>query len=191
MDILVVCEGNVCRSPFVERVLRSRTGWAVGSAGLGALEGHPIEERVARRLHEQGIDPGGFAARQLTPGLMEGVRLVLTATRDQRTAAVTAHPKSLRHTFTLGDFAALAASALAHGVEPAPADLPAADQLGHLVRQAVLRRPFVVPLSASEAALVDPWQRPDSVVADMVRRADAWLEPVVDLLNLAPSTIGP
>ena len=45
-SILVVCTGNVCRSPYIERRLRHElagTGIEVTSAGTRALVGHDMD----------------------------------------------------------------------------------------------------------------------------------------------------
>lgn len=60
MKILVVCTGNICRSPMGEIVLRdvaARAGLAVevSSAGVSAEEtGNPIDRRAAAVLREKG-----------------------------------------------------------------------------------------------------------------------------------------
>ncbi|MCP5602776.1 protein tyrosine phosphatase, partial [Klebsiella pneumoniae] len=43
-SILVVCTGNICRSPLAERILRkSLPGKKIDSAGTNALVGHPAD----------------------------------------------------------------------------------------------------------------------------------------------------
>ena len=43
-SILVVCTGNICRSPMGERLLRQQLpGKQVSSAGIFGLEGHPAD----------------------------------------------------------------------------------------------------------------------------------------------------
>ena len=57
--ILIVCTGNICRSPFIERLLQchlderrpgSERGIRVRSAGTGALTGSAMDERAAAQL---------------------------------------------------------------------------------------------------------------------------------------------
>ena len=46
--ILVVCVGNICRSPTGERLLKNyQPALTVDSAGLGALVGKGADERAA------------------------------------------------------------------------------------------------------------------------------------------------
>ena len=84
--VLVVCTGNVCRSPYVHRLLVAELGAGVrvASAGTGALEGYPMDRRAAERLRRAGGDPEGFVARQVDEEILDGADLVLTATRAHR-----------------------------------------------------------------------------------------------------------
>jgi protein-tyrosine phosphatase len=110
-DVLVVCEGNLCRSPLTERLLRLRVSDAphvrVTSAGTRAVVGSAMDASAAAELVRLGGDPEGFVARQLTPGLVTAADLVLTATRAQRSQVVGLAPAALKRTFTLLELAAL------------------------------------------------------------------------------------
>ncbi|MCW2856649.1 MAG: low molecular weight phosphatase family protein [Marmoricola sp.] len=108
--ILVVCIGNVCRSPVAERLLASRlpaSKVVVSSAGVGAMVGYAMSRYASAELRSYGGDPTGFAARQLTPELIEDADLLLTATRDLRSQVLAEAPGALRRTFTILEFAAL------------------------------------------------------------------------------------
>lgn len=113
--ILVVCTGNICRSPAAERLLRSALGrlsdpWSatVESAGVGAVVGHPVQERMAALLRADGVEADGFAARQLTPQLVAAADVVLVADRTHREAVLRTVPTALRRTFMLKEFVRLA-----------------------------------------------------------------------------------
>ena len=87
--MLVVCSGNTCRSPFVERVLRMRLGVAgadveVASAGTGAVDGAAMSSSTRELLVAHGADPRGFAARRLTRRLVDDSDLVVALTREHR-----------------------------------------------------------------------------------------------------------
>lgn len=79
-NILVVCVGNICRSPTAEVLLRARlqgAGTQVHSAGLGALVGQPIEPTALALLAEHGHDGSGHRARQLDAEMLRQADLVL------------------------------------------------------------------------------------------------------------------
>ncbi|MFL6173528.1 MAG: hypothetical protein ACJ716_11625 [Marmoricola sp.] len=108
--VLFVCIGNVCRSPVGERLLASRLPadrFAVSSAGVGAMVGYAMSKYAAAELEGFGGSAKGFAARQLTPELIDEADLVLTATRDLRSQVLAENPGALRRTFTILEFAAL------------------------------------------------------------------------------------
>jgi protein-tyrosine phosphatase len=112
--VLFVCIGNVCRSPVGERLLASRLPsdrFDISSAGVGAMVGYAMSKYAAAELQSYGGDPTGFAARQLTPGMLEVADLVLTATREVRSRVLAEVPGALRRTFTILEFAALAEEA--------------------------------------------------------------------------------
>lgn len=110
--IVAVCTGNICRSPAAERLLGARLGDAVSvsSAGVRAVVGAPIDPGIASLLRTDGIDPGGFAARQLTAPLIRDADLVLALTRTHKSWIVEEEPTALRRTFTLLEFARIVSS---------------------------------------------------------------------------------
>jgi protein-tyrosine phosphatase len=118
-DILVVCVGNVCRSPLAERMLALRlhdllgegaTAVRVSSAGVQALVGHPMDPLAAEELRDLGGSSDGFASSQWESSMSEAADLVLTATRELRSRVLEDTPRALRRTFTIPEFAALATS---------------------------------------------------------------------------------
>ena len=77
-SVLVVCVGNICRSPLGERVLaRALPGLRVSSAGLAAVVGQGADEDAAKVAAEVGIDLSGHVARQLTPEIGTAHDLIL------------------------------------------------------------------------------------------------------------------
>ena len=88
--ILLVCTGNICRSPLAEALLRrdlTARGFPeieVGSAGTGAWDGAPASEGAYLVGLERGLDLSGHRARLLTRELVEGADLVLTMARHHR-----------------------------------------------------------------------------------------------------------
>ncbi|GAA0841525.1 protein-tyrosine-phosphatase [Marinobacter szutsaonensis] len=80
-DILIVCVGNICRSPMAEYLLRARlheqSGKQIHSAGIGALVDKPADETALELLKEQGIDATGHRARQVTQKMLASADLIL------------------------------------------------------------------------------------------------------------------
>ncbi|MFG2164364.1 arsenate reductase/protein-tyrosine-phosphatase family protein [Micromonospora chersina] len=112
--VLFVCHANMCRSPmaeFIARRLLRDLPVAVASAGTDALDGaamHPYAVEVAAGT---GADPAAFRTRRLRPEHLTRAGLVLTATRRQRSICTALAPAALPRTFTLRQFARLAAAA--------------------------------------------------------------------------------
>ena len=82
-NILVICIGNICRSPSAEYMLRKKLASIkpnikIHSAGLGALVDKEIDNTAAALLSEHGIDPSGHSARQVDRDMLTQADLILT-----------------------------------------------------------------------------------------------------------------
>jgi protein-tyrosine phosphatase len=109
-DVLFVCTGNICRSPTAHLIAASRLPedrFRVHSAGTYGLTGYPVEPAAARLLEQAGIACDAFAATRLDADLVAQADLILTATREHRTAVVTLDQNALKKTFTIREFARL------------------------------------------------------------------------------------
>lgn len=77
-SVLVVCVGNICRSPVGERLLAAKVpGLAVGSAGIGALAGQAADATMAAVAARHGLTLDGHVARQFTPHMGGSSDLIL------------------------------------------------------------------------------------------------------------------
>ena len=87
MRILMVCLGNICRSPTAEAALREAAAEAavdieVDSAGTGGWHvGNPPDERMTAAAGEVGLSLAG-AARQVTADDLGDYDLVLAMDRE-------------------------------------------------------------------------------------------------------------
>lgn len=76
--VLVVCVGNICRSPLGERILQAALpGVTVTSAGIGALVGQGADPLAAEVAAERGLSLDGHVARQFTPEMGAAQDLIL------------------------------------------------------------------------------------------------------------------
>jgi len=106
-SVLVLCNGNIFRSPFAAAVLRRALGGeseriAVDSAGFqGPGRESPKEavEAAARR----GIDLSGHRSQLVTPALVRAADLIIVMEAEQRRAVCERFGRSPRDVFLLGD----------------------------------------------------------------------------------------
>jgi protein-tyrosine phosphatase len=104
-SILVVCEGNICRSPMAEGLLAAALPRVpVRSAGLNALSGMPADETAVRLMRARGIDIAPHRALQITRDLCAQAELVLVMTADQRKQLEETYPFACGRVFRLGEF---------------------------------------------------------------------------------------
>jgi len=76
--ILVVCVGNICRSPTAERLLKHYLPeLTVASAGLGALVGKGADERAGQVAAAHALSLEGHSARQVTGAMCRDYDLIL------------------------------------------------------------------------------------------------------------------
>lgn len=88
MKILMVCLGNICRSPLAEGIMKEKVrqrglNWHVDSAGTGGWhEGEKPDPRSISTARNHGIDITGQRARQIRHADLEHYDLILTMDED-------------------------------------------------------------------------------------------------------------
>ncbi|MCE0493254.1 low molecular weight protein-tyrosine-phosphatase [Vibrio salinus] len=87
-SVLVVCAGNICRSPYAEYTLRKLLpDLKVTSAGtivsISHLEGKPADFMAVQIASEYGINLKEHRARQLTSELINEHDVILVMEREQ------------------------------------------------------------------------------------------------------------
>jgi len=165
--LLIVCTGNVCRSPMAMQLLRVRLGMLDGveimSAGTEALVGERMTAQAAaisRRLGASDADVEEHRARQLEQWMLREVDLVLAADRDHRREVLDMEPATTRRTFTLRELAHI--SRAEHGYRHVGAGDAGGieERLRSGIARAAAFRGVVPPFArADDADIVDPYRR--------------------------------
>jgi protein-tyrosine phosphatase len=88
-NILIVCTGNICRSPmaealFIREAAIRKIATKISSAGIAALVGYPADPLAQKVLLAKGIDISAHRARQATPPLLLAADLILVMESWQR-----------------------------------------------------------------------------------------------------------
>ena len=172
--ILVVCQGNIHRSALAAALLSTWAGWyltpetaarvLVGSAGLGAREGAPMEAPVLEIAAALGADASGHRARQITDELIASADLVLTASRRQRDDIIQRVPAALKYAFTVRE-----AGRMITDEEIGPPPEPRSVKKLRSSVGALSSRRHVIP-DANDDDIVDPQGRGAEAFEQMARQ---------------------
>jgi protein-tyrosine phosphatase len=186
MDVLLVCTGNLCRSPIAEHVLRALLAEHGGgdeitfrSAGTRALDGQPMHPHALAVLADRGIDGSDFRTTQLTEQVVAGVDVVLAAALEHRAEAVRLAPATVTRAFTLGELSRICRSIGDREVTEAGTS----GRLAEVVRLAAARRTHALPTDPAEDDLADPIGQPFAAFVSCAAELDAILDPLVRLLT--------
>ncbi|GAA2511529.1 low molecular weight phosphatase family protein [Pilimelia columellifera] len=162
VQILLVCRANLCRSPMAERLTlqllsdRGVLDVAVHSAGVHGRDGMPMHPYAKEALRWNGLLDGDFRSRRLRAGMITDADLVLTASRAHRAECARLAPAAVRYTFTMFQFARLAAAtprAVLGGIEPA-------ERLGQMIKAVPQVRALTPPYTLADEDLQDPVNGP-------------------------------
>jgi protein-tyrosine phosphatase len=104
-SILVVCAGNICRSPTGEYLLKDKLANSdikVSSAGLTALVGKGAEETATNIALTNNVDMSGHLGRQLSTSLISDNDLILVMEERHLSDLLGQYPQARGKTFLLG-----------------------------------------------------------------------------------------
>ena len=109
-NILLVCVGNICRSPMAEGLLKhhlaqsAQTNHLLTSAGLNALVGHKADEKACHVLIQKGIDISSHRACQLNSVMVRKADLILVMETSHKKAIEDNEPGARGKVFRLGEW---------------------------------------------------------------------------------------
>jgi len=102
-NILVVCVGNICRSPMAEYFLKADyPNLHIESAGISGLIGHPDDEKAILCMHQLNIDMGAHVAKKLNAEHLKNADLVLVMSHNQQKHVEQTWPFAKGKVFRLG-----------------------------------------------------------------------------------------
>lgn len=103
--LLVLCEGNICRSPMAAGLLASSLPECrVQSAGLGAMVGSPAHEIAVELMADRGIDISAHRAQQVNRSLCLEADLILVMEQMQRERLEHLYPPVRGRVFRTNEF---------------------------------------------------------------------------------------
>ena len=177
-SILVVCTGNVCRSPIAEGFLRAaltrRMGDdapAVSSAGTAGWDGSAAMVESVQAARERGVEIGAHVARRLEASHLAGADLIVTIAAEHRDAVAGWAPETADRVFTLKELVRL--------VESMAPVTPSTDIRSRVAAAAERRRQGFVgnPLDDD---VVDPLGMPLDSYRAIAWELDEWTERLAD-----------
>lgn len=104
-SVLVVCVGNICRSPVgAAQLAKACPALRVGSAGIAALAGHAADETMAEIAAENGLALEGHIARQFTAKMAADYGLILALETGHMRVITEKAPVASGKTMLLGQW---------------------------------------------------------------------------------------
>ncbi|WP_322105705.1 low molecular weight protein-tyrosine-phosphatase [Paraburkholderia sp. J41] len=102
--VLVVCEGNICRSPLACAMLaKELPDIGFSSAGTHALVGEGADPLVLEMAQERGVPLKDHVATALTAERVRSADFILTMTKAQREQIEMAWPYARGKVYRLGE----------------------------------------------------------------------------------------
>lgn len=106
-NVLIVCIGNICRSPIAEALLSTAVKKLhpeviIQSAGLSALVGQPAHPISQELMLSKNIDISQHRAQQITQELLFSADLILTMDSEQQRFLEKKYPSILGKVHRIG-----------------------------------------------------------------------------------------
>ena len=104
-NILVLCLGNICRSPMAEGLLKEKfPEKIISSAGLRGMTDWTADPSSVRIMQKHGMDISSHRARNLTRQMIEEADLILTMEAQQTQLVESRFPEARGKVIRLGEY---------------------------------------------------------------------------------------
>lgn len=106
--VLVLCVGNLCRSPMAEVLLRERfsgkglTKLEIRSAGISTVDGRPTDENAQHVMQVNNLDLSGHLSQRVSSKLIAWAELILVMEDFQKQYIESEFPEARGKVFLIG-----------------------------------------------------------------------------------------
>ncbi|HYF11848.1 MAG TPA: low molecular weight phosphatase family protein [Actinomycetota bacterium] len=176
--VLVVCTGNVCRSPVAEGLVRAamqaRFGASaptVASAGVAGWQGSGADAHSVTALAERGIDISRHRGRRVAARDVADATLILAMAYEHREALARIVPEAADRTFTLKELVRLL-----EALPSAPVDGDPGAMLGRRVADAAALRRSGFEGNPHDDDVADPLGLPIDAFRAMTWEIGEWVD---------------
>jgi protein-tyrosine phosphatase len=177
-SILVICTGNICRSPmaegFLRRLLEARSEGEridVSSAGTSGWDGSPAMPESVEAAGGRHTDITEHRARRLSRGMVESADLILGMTGEHRDRAGWMVPEAASRSFTLKELVRL--------LEALPPETDGGSGLRERIAAADELRRSGFTGNPKDDDVIDPLGLPASTYRAVAWELDDWSERLV------------
>ncbi|HEX7276977.1 MAG TPA: hypothetical protein VF244_06340 [Acidimicrobiales bacterium] len=178
INVLMLCTGNICRSPAAEAMLRHRLhdlGVEARIRSAGLLDaGHPAHSNSVETLAGRGLDLSAHRSRRLTADVVRSADLILGMAREHVREAVVLLPAAFPKVFTLKELVRRGEAVGPRGTDESLADWLARAHAG--------RTSADLMGNSEEDDIADPIGMPRSAYERMAEELDTQLDRLVALI---------
>lgn len=187
LKILMVCTGNICRSPLSALLLATRLRGLtvqIESAGTEARDGMPMTAQAVSLGVEAGVPLLALTShrsRSLSAAQVESADLVVAMTKSHRRAVVELSPAATRKAFTARELPRLLAAVdgtklRAAGWADGSSAAESSERFAEMLNLIAANRGLIPPSPLHDDDVVDPYGRSDATY----RQSLAEMAPAVE-----------